>query len=294
MNVLHKFYTMMLCSIVCFALIDAKEKVLIFTQVYNRPDFIELHAKTFKAFMQDEYEYVVFNDANDPNMQYQIERTCSKLGIRCFKIPYNPDTRPGWRHIAGIKYSFETIGFDFDGIVMLVDSDMFLVKPFSANKYMEGYDLIGGADSRENDRIKVSYLMPTLVFINMKTAPNKRTLNFYGGHVEGLPCDVGGHTYYYLKNNPTLRYRLFTYLSLQGLVDKNTSWLQALGFDDHSINFIRTTDYHYGFQFHAESYFMHYYAGGSNWPGYSQDYLHIKNVMLHNYIDTQMRNYHVS
>ena len=49
-------------------------KVLLITHVYNRKDFIELHAKTLKAFLQDEYEYVVFNDTPQESIKLQIEQ----------------------------------------------------------------------------------------------------------------------------------------------------------------------------------------------------------------------------
>ncbi len=57
-------------SLCCFFLqIVAVEKVLIMTYVHSRPDFIELHDKTFKAFLKDDYEYVVFNDAPNVTMK---------------------------------------------------------------------------------------------------------------------------------------------------------------------------------------------------------------------------------
>lgn len=69
-------------------------KTLITTQAYNRPDFIEMQHKTFKKFVLDEYEYVVFNDAPDQHMANQITDTCNRLGIRCIRVPQEIHTRP--------------------------------------------------------------------------------------------------------------------------------------------------------------------------------------------------------
>ena len=41
----------------------AQKEVLIITTVFNQPSFIELQDKTFKIFMEDRYQFVVFNDA---------------------------------------------------------------------------------------------------------------------------------------------------------------------------------------------------------------------------------------
>jgi len=60
--------------------IDAK--VLIFTYAYNRPDFVEIQHKTFQKFLEDEYEFVVFNDAVDASIYHQIHAICSRYKIR--------------------------------------------------------------------------------------------------------------------------------------------------------------------------------------------------------------------
>ena len=60
-----------------FSLPIYSEKVLIFTYSYNRPDFIEIQEKTFKKFLKDDYEFVVFNDARYPDMQAKIRNTCA-------------------------------------------------------------------------------------------------------------------------------------------------------------------------------------------------------------------------
>ena len=43
---------------------------------YNRPDFINIQQATFKKFLKDDYEYVVFNDATDQNLAQQYSDPC--------------------------------------------------------------------------------------------------------------------------------------------------------------------------------------------------------------------------
>jgi len=54
---------------------NPKDKVLVLTCAFNRPDFIELQYKTFKAFLNDDYEFVVFNDANNRSTYLKIHAT---------------------------------------------------------------------------------------------------------------------------------------------------------------------------------------------------------------------------
>ena len=252
----------------------AENPALIFTYVYNRPDFIELHVKTFAAFFKDPYEYIVFNDAPSEQMSNEIEQTCANLKVRCFRVPTHARNRqtPSCRHMDGIKYSLEALGFDHKGIVMMVDADMFLVKPFS-------------------DKGKIVYTSPCLVFMNMVNLPNKRSIDFDGDHVEGIACDVGGHTYYYFKNNPSVKHNLYVAVSRDYLVTL-TKPLDEYGlFDPLSIDFIMNNKREFAFQYHGDGNFLHFYAGGSNWPKYSASFMQEKTNAVNDYIDRQIAYY---
>lgn len=264
------------------------------TYVHSRPDFIELHVKTFDVFLEEEYEYVVFNDAPNDVMCKKVERTCKKLGVKCFRIDPRLHNRPnnsaGHRHMDAIQYSLDTIGYDYNGVVLMVDADMFLIKPFSVKSYMGKYNFIGGYQERADSNKKVMYSFPGLVFMNMKNLPNKKTISFEGGEVEGIPCDVGGHTHYYFKNNPHIKLNLYTIQSTD-LLPRDEKKLLNMGFDENSINYIFSLSYPYGMEFHADGNFLHYYAGGSNWPEYSADFLQKKTTLLNDFINKSIKNY---
>ena len=265
-------------------------KVLLLTFVHSRPDFIELHVKTFKAFLQDDYEYVVFNDAANEAMDKQIREVCAMLGVRCFRVPAHVGRRneiASFRHIDGIQYALNILGFDFDGIVGLVDADMFLITPMSIEKYMDRYDVIGGYQMKNGDHHEVVYTSPCLVFMDMRTLPNKHSLSFELGFVDGVATDVGGYTYYYFKDNPTLKLRYYVAKSKQTL-PRDAAALRQLGYDDQLIKFLDKVDEFHGFEFHGDRNFIHYYAGGSNWPGYSQQWIEDKNHELNELIDERI------
>src|SRR5579872_411931 len=141
----------------CIAIQTANKKVRIFCPVFNRPDFIEIQKKMFDTFLQDEYELIIFNDASDQNMATQIEHMCTKLNLECFRIPqelhqHRPRGSAGHRHMDGIQFALNKIGYGYDGIVMLIDSDMFLIKPFSVTQYLEGYDVAADRQGRSNGK----------------------------------------------------------------------------------------------------------------------------------------------
>ncbi len=271
----------------------ASEKVLIITHAFSRPDMIELHVKTFNAFLKEDYELVVFNDASNDDMRRSIESTCKKLAVKCYRVPQEMHKHlnsPGHRHMDGIRYAFQTVGFQHDGPLMLIDGDMFLIKPLSVFEFLDGYDIMGVEQVRENARLRVSHFSPALIFINMKTAPNIRTINFDGNYVEDVMVDVAGQTYYYIKNNPTLRYRFLSMESTSRLPhDKKV--LQELGYDNMAITFFLGLPRDYCFEFYGDNYFLHYYAGASNWPGYGANYIEEKNHYFRKFIDDCIKHY---
>ncbi len=221
----------------CSLFVDA-EKVLILTYSFNRPDFIEWQYKTFEKFLLDDYEFVVFNDAQNSVVSRQIEAMCDRYGIACVRVPQNhPNNTPGGRHQVSIRYSLDSRGFNHTGIVCMIDSDMFLVKHFSIVNFMKNYDIAGWGQFRPNN---VYYLFPGLVFMDMSRLPNKETMNWAGGNINGSAVDTGGQIHYYLKYNPNVRlYKMDSIIfcanatvaeiaSWDQLVE-NTVWLKAVG-----------------------------------------------------------------
>ena len=290
-------------------LVYADVPTLIFTYVYNRPDFVELHIRTFAAFFKSPYEYIVFNDAPNAEMSNKIEEVCSRYKVRCFRVPpHHPHRQTAsYRHMDGIRYSLETLGFDHNGIVMMVDADMFLIRPFSVAEYMKGSDFVGGYQGRflngkgvsiqESDFVqglsfsegnKIVYTSPCLVFMNMGNLPNKRTLNFDGDRVEGVACDVGGHTYYYFRDNSEVKSRFYTAVT-QSVLRTFSKPLREYGFDQNTANLINEESNY--FEYHGDTYFLHFHAGGCNWPNYSANYVQNKTNLLVRYIDQQIAYY---
>jgi glycosyltransferase involved in cell wall biosynthesis len=189
-------------------------KVIIVTHNYNRPDFIALQQKCFKKFLRDEFEFVVFNDGPTEKLAKQIEYQCQILGIACYKVPQEIHQQPylyrdpweDWnspsiRTANAIQYSFDTFAFNCDDIVAVIDSDMFLIQPFSITDYLQNYDLSAVGQWR-GSMGNIQYLWNGIMFFNMHTLPNKQALNFNCGTINGNHTDTGGYTYYYLKENP--------------------------------------------------------------------------------------------
>ena len=206
----------------------ADAKVLLITHSYNQPEFIRWQHAAFKKFLLDEYEYVVFNDAFDTQMQQRIEAVCAELQVPCYPIPQEiheqgHSTPPNYRHCDGIQYALYERGWEHEGIVAIIDSDLFLIRLFSIEEYLSGYDIAGpclwGGYRDWVHQVAaehLGYLWPVLAFLDMRTLPYKEDLSFYPGYIEGFALDTGSESYYYFETYPDVRIRM-----MRGQLDVN-------------------------------------------------------------------------
>lgn len=208
-------------------------KMLVFTYAYNQPDFIEIQYKTFKKFLKDEYDFIVFNDAKQKRMAKQITAMCQKYDIRCIRIPQEIHDIPyldrpthssfAQFHLANVRncnvvqYSLDTVGIHHNDIVALFDSDLFLIKEFSIRQFMEQYTIAGVMRPCSNQWWKHScqklhpgiepfnFLWIGLVFLNTPLLHHKTAINFNCGFVHNnIKLDSGGYTYFYLDGFGTI------------------------------------------------------------------------------------------
>ncbi len=179
-------------------------KILIFSYAFNLPDFIEKQVRTLNKFLEDEFELVVFNNARKKNLEERITSECKRLNIACIRVPQNVPLMPGpacsSHHAGAIRYSLETLGYQHDSILVLLDSDMFLTRNFCIRDYLDGHQL--AAWMRRSQPSGVQFMWPGIAFIDMANLPDKEQLCFDIGSVKGAYVDTGGHTYHYLKAHP--------------------------------------------------------------------------------------------
>lgn len=269
-------------------------KLLVITHNCNRPDFIEMQHKTLKKFLTDDYEYVVFNDARQENMRQQIDAMCSQYNIHCIRVPQEIHSKPylprephddlinnaSIRHANCVQYSLDVLGYDHPGIVFIIDTDIALIRPFSVEEYMQDKDIAARINRPRN---KAHYCSPLFCILNMQRLPDKRSLNFNCGIINGVGGDTGAWSYYYLLKHPELKVVpvRMTFSHQLFLADKHINVLvntttpddaqrgfyEHFGFNNTEIDFLlKKPD---TFEFYLDNLFFHYrgssYTTGDNY-----------------------------
>lgn len=292
-------------------------KTLVFTTGFNRPDFIELQVKLFQKFLKDDYEFWVISDANNPIMRSKIENTCARLGVHCENVPqsihnlpylyrspgdnYN---NPNVRHCNSVQWAWNNFFSKHDGPVMVIDSDMFPVRPFSVAEMVKKDQLAGVFWSTEDliTKKNFGYLWLALIMFNNATLPDRGSICFNCGYLPGTQtiCDSGGWTGLYLQKYKgivsvlPLSYKMgfeffcpYRYAPDHVQTDKTPDniviqELTKRGFSEDEI--LLCLKRPYTIEFLGDNQFLHYRAG-TNYENYSNDILSSKDKILLEFFD---------
>jgi hypothetical protein len=283
----------LLCALtsVLTTYLDAKPRLLTFH--YNLPQFIELQHKTLQKFMCTDYELIVFNDARTEEMAQQIQATCDACGIQCIRYeqewhtthPLNTQISeylktPGVhshitfdssdpkvigeqasvRHCHVIQYALDHYGYDHDDLVVIMDGDIFPIKPIHLYAITLGSDITGiYKEVPEND---VSYFWVPFIALDMPSLPNKKDLRFHVDLIDDYVHDSGAHSFHYLENNPKVTTKKFSWLCTSHYSKKSASQMKRLGLDRDAIQLVKRLLWPMNVELHIEQHFLHF--GGSS------------------------------
>ena len=216
----------------------------------------------------------------------------------------------------------ETLAFNHPGLVMMIDSDMFLIKPFNADSFIKDNDIAGLRQVRDE---KISYVWAGLIFFRMDKLPNKESMNFKNGLIDKTYVDSCGFLHYYFLANPQIKihyfdqdYRHFIDGNLRNFIipshnngNNFRSWpkylqcnnckttgsrclhneeiLKELNFDETIIQYISSKKFPPNNEFVLNDTFLHY-QDGSNYSGKSTQFIEHKKELLFNNFMTNIFN----
>lgn len=206
-------------------------KVKILALFNHKPEFIRLQFKSIQRNILDrDYEYIVVNNARIPGVRMllqsitrsektpfqvlaeaiqtrlrrnQINRIARELGVEVIRVRENKDHDSKSRFPSRIVaytlnwlFSEKLSSNKSDEIVCLIDSDMFFISPISISEALCGNSL---GIIPQYRGLEARYLWTGFAIFDLAKLTNPRGLNFGLGIIDGVRCDVGGMTHYYLK-----------------------------------------------------------------------------------------------
>ncbi len=249
--------------------------------------------RTLRKFMSEDYELIIFNDARTEENETAIRTTCEQLGIQCIRfdpswheidplnaylleflsnpnihshIGFNHSTiqcicqQVSVRHSHVIQFALDHFGYDHDDLVVILDGDIFPIRPFKLRSLMGKSQIMGSYKYiREQD---VAYFWVPFISMNMPKMPNKNDLRFHVDLIKDYIFDTGAHSYYYLKNNPDVIAKKHSWIGSAENHYKSIKELKAMGFSTKEARFIKDLPWPQCVEFHIDKHFLHF-AGSS-------------------------------
>jgi len=272
---MHYFSSFVTLLLLLPSLLSAR--VLVMTHCYNKPEYICYQQRTFQKFLKDDYEFVVFNDASSPAIAEQVQALCSSLQVRSIRVPQKIHKKPYYlprQHGVGgasaecaetIQYMLDTVGFDHPDVVVLIDSDMFLVRPFSIRDCLGVNDVVAHPQVKKGPQGPIIHFLPNLLFFNMPQLVDKRALCFNLGRIDGVFTDSGGFTHYYISRHPALKWHKIDCINTSIQEDGARLSPEVRAFLHHYPRLFQPSNWNrYGYEFYNDYSFLHFRAG-SNW-----------------------------
>jgi hypothetical protein len=202
-----------------------------------RTDFLRYQVESLNYFCKDKFDYYCIDNFVDSSQSEFIKSECKDLNVNYIKFDNYQIQGCDRDHPLALN-SIKNIAND-DEINVILDFDIFLISSFSFVNYINGYDISGVYQQRQN--FSIEYIGPFVVIVNENSDFSE--LNF----LSGPGYDVGGETRHYIKNR---KVKLM----------KHTS---SLEFNNDENCFSIPYDIKYGSQI-IETSFLHYYRG-TNW-----------------------------
>lgn len=254
-------------------------KVKIYTLANMTPDLLYKQYESMKKFIKDkDWEFIVLNNTAviRPTRRKAIKNICKELGVKCLDVRFRSFTS-GCSYITGwsLTWAFHRFfRWEKDTIHVIIDSDMFFVKDFNFNEYMEDYQICAVHQRRE----EYEYLWNGFVMMKGGELPDKNHFDFRLTTINGVRTDTGGKLYYWLKRNPDLKIK---YIPNTDHEDVKGSGLLPANIREEYMS-------EYNFQF-IEDFILHS-RGGSNWNRDTNEFLNAKREYLDKYLNEVIHN----
>jgi hypothetical protein len=232
----------------------------IITVAYNKPEFIEYQYKSFKKFILSEFDYIVYNNADNPVFKKEIYETCIKQNISIIDVPDNhggPSERAGF----SLNFAINDIRKNFNNNLMIVDSDIFLVDYYDI---ISNYDFLGRYWNIEH----IFYYTNHFLQLNLTKVPIDKDFDFLPIIIDNIRLDCGGALYNYFRNNPEVNHGGIKVIPRNYITKENMDRYELLNKNIHLKDFFKRECDIFGnkcnFSELFQDVFIHLRAG-SNW-----------------------------
>ena len=176
----------------------------IYSIVYNAPQFVSLQYNSFKNFIHDTdyYEFILIDNAPTPEISGQFHNEAKKLNLKIHRVKNPRYDIGGLSHQRALNYTLQAFIYkdSLRNTSLIVDSDIFLIRPCIPELMLNGHQLGGVRQGTEE------FGHPWVGLLCFRNSiANLRTLNFSGALI-----NLKNYTDYVIPD-PALGWNFDTY-----------------------------------------------------------------------------------
>jgi len=267
-------------------------EVIIVVVVYNQPNFLEYQYRCLKKFMKIPFRYMIFDNSEQEYITSQFVDICKKNYIEYYRVPDSIRMHAGDSLRAGrsldyaLQYIYHT---NYRGIVMVNDSDLFLVKEYDPRLVVHGFEIVGRSikqiyhrnESDENpiNKYNIDYFSNQFIIIDYSKVKDIYKISFEPCIIDGINLDCGGKLVEYFKEMKGNYHSINEYCS-----GYTMSEINMVELDDMIMSYLKKDiEINNGQSFSEvfDNSFIHFRAG-SNWIHHSHERYRLRCDNLNN------------
>ncbi|HEY1778185.1 MAG TPA: hypothetical protein VGG41_18655 [Solirubrobacteraceae bacterium] len=161
----------------------------------------------FARFMDEDHELVVVNDGRGATEAAVIAQAATTLGLRSAPVPAPEHNNPSDALAAAMEFVVARLLGDDEEISVLLHADVLPGARFSLRELLGEGDIAAVAErkySPDGQRM-LSYPWSGFICLRTPTLPDRATIGFGAGVIDGIACDTGGAFRRYRRSHPELR-----------------------------------------------------------------------------------------
>lgn len=244
--------------------------IKIYTIAFQRPDLISLQLSSFQKFLQDDFEFIIFNNNEDDVESKKCHQVCDDLKLQVIDVIKEQEMLVKYQAYEGNpiinnnKFTSANVSVAYalcymwkiiqqtKGPILLLDSDIFLTHPIKLTNHLQNHAICFVRQTRSNslNQIECEYIWsPGFVLVDMDQLLDPETLDLWCGKVREVSVDTGGQSAHYLESHPNLKakYIVNRYTQDDPAVNFQPADYETLWLDDQvfALHYRSATDWNY-------------------------------------------------
>lgn len=178
-------------------------KISFFSFAVNTSFPIDVAYRAFQKYMKEDFEYIIFNDAYQSQMEKDINTICEFNKIKCVRVPQtiHQVQNPSVCYSSTVNWAIRDYAVKNDcDIIVIMHSDIFPIGEVSINEILGDYTIASTVEFRKIGDSGFTYLYPALSVIHMQKLKKLGVKELDFGLASGFDC--GGLTKDFLIKYP--------------------------------------------------------------------------------------------